>query len=144
MFSLERPDHAVSLIVAVVLGALIGLERRARGHVAGLHTNALVSLGAAAYVVIADLAGDPTAIGRVVGQIVTGVGFLGAGVIMQHRGSIIGLNTAAMIWCTAAVGALAGSGRLTWSVLLAALAIGANAVLHIIEHGLFRGDPDTH
>jgi len=82
--------HAAGLLVAVVLGALIGLERQVRKHPAGLHTNALVALGAAAYVIAGTLMGDPA---RVAGQVVTGVGFLCAGLIWHARGSIHGINT---------------------------------------------------
>ena len=133
----DHPETVLNLVVALSLGALVGLERRFRGHVAGLHTNALVSLGAAAYVVFATLAGDPTAPARVAGQVVTGVGFLCAGVIMRQEGEIRGLNTAATLWCTSAVGVLAGQGQLGWATMTAMLAVGANISLHWVEHRFF-------
>ena len=137
MVFFEHPEAVLNLVVALSLGALVGLERRFRGHVAGLHTNALVSLGAAAYVVFATLAGDPTAPARVAGQVVTGVGFLCAGVIMRQEGEIRGLNTAATLWCTSAVGVLAGQGHLGWAAMTAMLAVGANISLHWVEHRFF-------
>ncbi len=137
----EHAEQIFGLFVALLLGAFIGLERRLRGHVAGLHTNALVSLGAAAYVLFATLAGDPTAPARVAGQVVTGVGFLCAGVIMRHQGEIRGLNTAATLWCTSAVGVLAGQGLWHWAGLTAMLAIGANIVFHWVEHRFFTSEP---
>ena len=83
---IEDPSYVIGLAAALVFGALIGLERQFRRHpAAGLHINALVSLGAAAYVVAAMLLGDETGPARVAGQVVTGVGFLCAGVII-HQG----------------------------------------------------------
>lgn len=118
----------LKLGLATVLGALIGLERQYRQKSAGLRTNTLVATGSAAFVLLSvsltagqDF-GDPT---RVAGQIVTGIGFLGAGVIMKTGLNIQGLNTAATIWCSAATGTLAGAGLygeatvLTFFILLA-------------------------
>lgn len=104
--------------LAFLLGALVGVERQYRQKSAGLKTNTLVSVGSAAFVLLSltltDMddgggvyRGDAT---RVAGQIVTGIGFLGAGVIMKAGRTITGLNTAATIWCSAAIGTLAGAG----------------------------------
>ncbi|WP_245576760.1 MgtC/SapB family protein [Eisenibacter elegans] len=113
---------ALRLAIAFVLGALIGLERQYRQKSAGLRTNTLVSVGAAAFILLSvsltDNAGDPS---RVAGQIVTGIGFLGAGVIMKTGMNVQGLNTAATIWCSAAVGTLAGAGLVAQAVLTAAV-----------------------
>ncbi|MCC5923535.1 MAG: MgtC/SapB family protein [Crocinitomicaceae bacterium] len=113
----------LKLGLAAVLGALIGLERQYRQKSAGLRTNTLVATGSAAFVLLsASLTagqdfGDPT---RVAGQIVTGIGFLGAGVIMKTGLNIQGLNTAATICCSAATGTLAGAGLYWEAVILAA------------------------
>ena len=131
--SLLESRHVAGLVVAVVLGALIGLERQVRKHPAGLHTNALVALGAAAYVIAGTLMGDPTGPARVAGQVVTGVGFLCAGLIWHERGSIHGINTAATVWCSCAVGVLAGFGLIAWAVLIAMLVLIANVILHVLE-----------
>lgn len=116
-------DFTLRLLLAIGLGALVGLERQWRQKQAGLRTNTLVSLGAAAFILLSlsltDSAGDPS---RVAGQIVTGIGFLGAGVILRNGVNIQGLNTAATIWCSAAVGSLAGCG-LYWQATITALAI---------------------
>ena len=130
------PDYLVGLVVALVLGALIGLERRLRHHPTGLHMNALVALGSAAYVIAGTLAGDPTGPARVAGQVVTGVGFLCAGVILHQGATVRGINTAATVWCSSAVGVLAGTGFPGWAVVVAVLVILANIVLHYIEHRL--------
>src|SRR5258705_9498472 len=84
-----------------------GLERQLRRHAAGIHTNALVALGAASYVIAAVAMGDPTAPGRIVGQVVVGVGFVCAGLIWHHNGTVSGINTAATVWCSCAVGVFA-------------------------------------
>jgi len=126
--------HVIGLVAAVVFGALIGLERQMRGHPAGLHTNALVALGAAAYVIAAVLIGDSTGPARVAGQVVTGVGFLCAGLIWHEGGTVRGMNTAATVWCSCAVGVFAGFGMIWWAALVTALVVLANIVLHYIEH----------
>src|ERR1700761_3192718 len=104
---------------ALTLGSLIGFERQWRQKMAGLRTNALVALGAAGFVVFSGLyphEGSPTGIAA---QIVSGIGFLGAGVIMRDGFNVQGLNTAATLWCSAMVGTFAGGG------FLAASSIGA-------------------
>jgi putative Mg2+ transporter-C (MgtC) family protein len=100
------------LVAGVGFGILIGLERQWRARMAGLRTNALVAAGATLFVLLSAHGfqghdADPT---RVAAQIVSGIGFLGAGVIMREGLSVRGLNTAATLWCSAAVGALAGAG----------------------------------
>jgi putative Mg2+ transporter-C (MgtC) family protein len=114
---------------ALLLGAAIGLERQFGQHLAGLRTNTLVSLGAALFVSVGLLfegEHNPT---RVAGQVVTGVGFLGAGVLMKEGLNIRGLNTAATLWCSAAVGTLAGGGLLLQAVIGAAAVLAANLAL---------------
>lgn len=96
----------------MLLGAVIGLERQWRRKSTGIRTNALVCFGAAAFVDLAWTIGGPSEIARVVSYVVSGVGFIGAGAIIKDiQGGIRGLNTAATLWCTAAVGACAGAGE---------------------------------
>jgi putative Mg2+ transporter-C (MgtC) family protein len=130
----DIPQQVIGLFAALGLGVLIGLERQYRKHPAGLHTNALVALGAAAFVIAGSLAGDGSGTARVAGQVVTGVGFLCAGVIFHQGATVRGLNTAATVWCSAAVGVLAGLGLLGWAALVGALVLAANIVLHYCEH----------
>ena len=111
------------ILLSIGLGALIGLERQARS--AGIRTNALVSLGSCLFTTVgvytlAAGTGDPT---RVAAQVASGIGFLGAGVILKQGVSVSGLNTAATLWASAAVGTLCGSG------MEAAAAIGATAIM---------------
>jgi len=129
-----NPEQVFGLFAALILGALIGLERLYRKHPAGLHTTALVALGSAAFVIAGTLVGDESGPARVAGQVVTGVGFLCAGVILHQGATIRGLNTAATVWCSSAVGVLAGLGFVIWAVLVAALVLIANIALHLCEH----------
>src|SRR5215469_13086584 len=102
---------ALRIGVALLLGSLIGLERQFRQHPAGLRTNALVAVGAALFVSLSDLLSndkaDPT---RIASYIVSGIGFLGGGVILRDGLNVKGMNTAATLWCSAAVGTLSGAG----------------------------------
>lgn len=125
--------QALDLVVAIVLGAAIGLERQLRKHPAGLHTNALVALGAASYVMAALAMGDDTAPARIIGQVVVGVGFVCAGLIWHRNGTVSGINTAATVWCSCAVGIFAGMGFLGWAFFVAFLVVLANVVLHALE-----------
>lgn len=110
---------AVRAASALALGALVGLERQWRQRMAGLRTNALVALGAALFELVAELMSgqhgvDPT---RIAAYVVSGIGFLGAGVILRDGVNVRGINTAATIWCSAAVGVLAGAGYLIEAVI---------------------------
>ncbi|HEX8896211.1 MAG TPA: MgtC/SapB family protein [Terriglobales bacterium] len=102
-------QFAINLAAAFALGSLIGAERQWRQRMAGLRTNALVAIGAAMFVMFAMPTAENTM--RVAAQVVSGIGFLGAGVIMREGLTIRGLNTAATLWCSAAVGTLCGSGQ---------------------------------
>jgi len=122
-------DSALSLFVAFVLGTLVGVERQFRQRSAGLRTNTLVAVGAAAFVDIAQrLAGDAEAV-RVISYVVSGIGFLGAGVIMKEGLNVRGLNTAATLWCSAAIGAAAGSDLVVEAVLITVFVLAGNTLL---------------
>jgi len=119
---------ALSLLMAVVLGAVIGFERQWRQRLAGLRTNTLVSLGAAIFVVFEGQFANESST-RVAAQVVTGIGFLGAGVIWKEGLNVRGLNTAATLWCAGAVGLLAGAGFWRHAALAAGLVVGINLLL---------------
>ncbi len=102
-------DTVVSLLTAFVLGTLIGAERQYRQRTAGLRTNVLVAVGAAAFVDIGMRLNGAGSAAHVLAYVVSGVGFLGAGVIMKEGLNIRGLNTAATLWGSASVGATAGA-----------------------------------
>jgi putative Mg2+ transporter-C (MgtC) family protein len=96
--------------VALVLGMVIAFERQWRQHQAGLRTNTLVALGAAMFVSLSRLMGDENSPTRIASYIVSGLGFLGGGVILRDGLNVKGMNTAATLWCTGAAGTLAGAG----------------------------------
>jgi putative Mg2+ transporter-C (MgtC) family protein len=117
---------ALNLSVALLCGAAIGSERQVRQRMAGLRTNALVALGAASFVVFSALYPDEVSPTRVAAQVVSGIGFLGAGIIFRDGFNVHGLNTAATLWCSAAVGMFAGAGALTFAALLTGLVVFIN------------------
>src|ERR1700733_3105855 len=108
---------AFNLGAAVSLGAVIGFERQWRNRLAGLRTNTLVALGAASFVTFAALVPGEASPTRVAAQVVSGIGFLGAGLIFREGMSVRGLNTAATLWCSAAIGVLAGAGHPAYATL---------------------------
>ena len=109
---------ALNMFVALVCGAVIGSERQMRQRMAGLRTNALVALGAASFVIFSALYPHEVSPTRVAAQIVSGIGFLGAGIIFRDGFNIHGVNTAATLWCSAGVGMMAGSGHWDFALLL--------------------------
>src|ERR1700677_526477 len=128
----------LNLFIAACLGASIGLERQWRQHLAGLRTNALVALGAAIFVTYARAAGDHDGATRIAAQVVSGIGFLGAGVIFKEGLNVRGLNTAATLWCSAAVGLLAGEGEALYGLIGAVLVLGANIGLRPVVRAINR------
>ena len=149
--SLELPEIALRLGAALVAGGLIGLDREIKKRPAGLQTHALVSLGAAITVLVVAGAsagsGDP--LSRVVQGIITGIGFLGAGVIMQYERErrVEGLTTAASIWTAAALGMACGAGYLALAcaglaAILFVLVVGGRVEEWMQKRGL--GNEDKH
>jgi putative Mg2+ transporter-C (MgtC) family protein len=113
-----------AILLAVCCGAVIGLERQLKHKPAGLRTNVLICLGAAVFTIIsARMAGDKDAITRIAAQIVTGVGFLGAGAVIQDRGGIYGLTTAATIWLVASIGMACGAKLYSLAIISTLIAI---------------------
>lgn len=127
-------DTTLSMSVAFILGTLIGAERQYRQRTAGLRTNVLVAVGAAAFVDLGQrMAGNTEAV-RVISYVVSGIGFLGAGVIMKEGMNVRGLNTAATLWCSAAVGCCAGGNMLAEAVILTCFVIFGNTFLrHLVN-----------
>ncbi len=112
----------IRLVMAVLLGALVGYERERQGKPAGLRTHAMVALGAALFTVVSVYGfGETADTSRVAAMIVSGIGFLGAGAILHERGGVQGLTTAASLWVTAAIGIAVGVGMVLMSLATAAL-----------------------
>ncbi|MFN3615211.1 MAG: MgtC/SapB family protein [Rubrimonas sp.] len=140
-------DHALlqaaaNLGAALLLGALIGFERQWRQRMAGLRTNTLVALGAAGFVVFAASFPEEVSPTRVAAQVVSGIGFLGAGIIFREGFNVRGLNTAATLWCSAAVGLMAGAGRIELAALLTGMIVVVNVLLRPIVARINRQPAD--
>ena len=127
-----------SLGIAFVLGTLIGAERQWRQRSAGLRTNVLVAVGAAAFTDLGTrlLAADGAT--RIISYIVSGIGFLGAGVILKEGTQVRGLNTAATLWCSAAMGAFAGASFWPEAVAVSLFVVAGNTLLRPLVHYINR------
>jgi putative Mg2+ transporter-C (MgtC) family protein len=131
-------DTLVSLLTAFVLGTLIGAERQYRQRSAGLRTNVLVAVGASAFVDLANhLAGADGSV-RVIAYVVSGIGFLGAGAIMKEGMNVRGLNTAATLWASAAMGCCAGADMIAQAALLTVFVLGGNTLLRPLVNAIDR------
>ena len=136
----NSPDIVIRILVASVLGGLVGLERDKHGRSAGLRTHLLVSLGAAVFTILSakipqgsggnGFVADP---GRIAAQIVTGIGFLGAGVILKSGASVRGLTTAACLWTAAAIGMAAGAGFFLIAGMTTLVALAGLIILKLFE-----------
>jgi putative Mg2+ transporter-C (MgtC) family protein len=145
--AVEITESIGRLSLALLLGSVIGFERQWHQKMAGLRTNALVALGSCGFVVFSAMVGqgDPT---RVAAQVVTGIGFLGAGVILREGINVHGLNTAATLWCSAMVGTFAGAGFRAPSLVAAGFVTGTNLLLRplvrlINTQSVSSGDAET-
>ena len=133
---LERT--ALALVTAFLLGGVIGLERQWRQRTAGLRTNVLVAVGAAAFVDLGlRVAGAGGGV-QVIAYVVSGIGFLGAGVIMKEGSQVRGINTAATLWASAAVGAFAGSAQYGEAALVALFVLAGNTMLRPVANYINR------
>ena len=141
--SLYQFEYRLSL--ALALGAVLGLERQVHHKAAGTKTHALVALGAALFVLLAEgLPGDASAPARVVGQIITGIGFLGAGAILRRDSSTVtGLTTAATVWCAGAIGTLAGLGSWYQALIGTGFILVANELLRPLDAFISRMGSST-
>jgi putative Mg2+ transporter-C (MgtC) family protein len=133
--------------MAILCGGMIGAERELKGKSAGFRTNILICLGSTYFMLVSLLvssmaeSGRPGDPGRVAAQVVTGIGFLGAGTIIQSRGQIAGLTTAALIWVVSSIGLLIGSGFLLLAFLGTALIFLTLTVLGVVERKLLNRRP---
>lgn len=118
------------ILIATVCGMLVGWEREVKNKVAGIRTHVLVCVGAATFTSIGYLLGDGSDPSRVVAQIITGIGFLGGGVIYKHEDKLLGVTSAAFIWFMASVGVLIGLGYFVTSIIMT---IGLLIMLIILE-----------
>jgi putative Mg2+ transporter-C (MgtC) family protein len=129
---------ALNLAVALGLSAVIGFERQWRNRLAGLRTNTLVALGAASFVIFEQLIPGESSPTRVAAQVVSGIGFLGAGLIFREGLSVRGLNTAATLWCSAAIGVIAGAGHPLYAAVATGFVVFVNLLLRPIVNFINR------
>ena len=129
-------DFVIRLLAAFACGIAIGLERQMRQRTAGLRTITLVASGACLFVTLGVLTGNGTGVTQIASYVVSGVGFLGGGVIMRDKGSIQGINTAATLWCAAAVGVLCGAGHYGPALAGTAIVLITNTVLREVSRAI--------
>ena len=137
-------DTLVSLLTAFVFGTLIGAERQYRQRSAGLRTNVLVAVGASAFVDLGNRLTGAEGSVRVIAYVVSGIGFLGAGAIMKEGMNVRGLNTAATLWASAAVGCCAGADMVAQAALLTMFVLGGNTLLRPLVNAIDRIPIDEH
>ncbi|WP_434650631.1 MgtC/SapB family protein [Pseudomonas sp. D1-2] len=135
----------VRLVMAALLGGILGFEREHKGKAAGVRTHMLVALGAALFVLVPQMSGsEADAMSRVIQGVVAGIGFLGAGTILKNADAdeshVKGLTTAAGLWMTAAIGVAAGLGREATAVLSTVLALAIFSVMPVIVRALERDE----
>lgn len=136
---MPNTEFILRLALALTGGMLIGLERQWHHKAAGLRTNTLVAAGAALYVLLSiNLTWSEGDVTRIIGQVVTGVGFLGAGIIFKEGASIHGLTTAATIWCSSAVGSIAAAGFYLETAIAVAAIILVNSLLRPLDKRLLK------
>ena len=137
-------DLSIGVVVAFVLATLIGAERQWRQRSAGLRTNVLVAVGAAAFVSLGMHLNGAAGAAQIAAYVVSGIGFLGAGVIMKEGAHVWGLNTAATLWCSAAVGALSGVGLPAEAAVLTLAVLAGNTMLRPLVNVINRAPMDEH
>jgi putative Mg2+ transporter-C (MgtC) family protein len=132
-------DFTLRLLCALAAGMIIGIERQAQQKSAGLRTNILVTIGSALYVLlsisITEEKGDVT---RIIGQVVTGIGFLGAGIIFKEGINVRGLTSAATVWCSSAIGCVAAAGYFLETLIGTVSIVSVNLLLIPIDKRLSR------
>ena len=135
-------DLCLGILIAFVLATAIGAERQWRQRNAGLRTNVLVAIGAAAFVALGMRLNGHSGAVQIAAYVVSGIGFLGAGVIMKEGAQISGLNTAATLWCSAAVGALCGIGLAAEAAVLTIAVLAGNTLLRPLVNAINRAPID--
>ncbi|MCF7956552.1 MAG: MgtC/SapB family protein [Phycisphaerae bacterium] len=117
------PVSPSGLGTAALCGIIIGLERQLSGKAAGIRTSTLICMGAYFFTAISGILGEDAYSARVIGQIVTGIGFIGAGVIIGREGIVLGVTTAAVIWVLAAIGIMIGLDRCITAIILSVMTV---------------------
>jgi putative Mg2+ transporter-C (MgtC) family protein len=128
------PIRLEGIGVAILCGLIVGLERQLSGKPTGIRTSSLICLGTYIFVSVSQLIQGPNVDpGRIVGQVITGIGFIGAGVILTRQGVVIGVTSASVIWVLAGIGLLIGFGKYTTSILLSVITVGILTGVNFLE-----------
>lgn len=136
---IDLNTYTLRIFLALSLGVIIGLEREWRNKDSGIRTNSMVAMGSAIFVLISlKIVDDNDDVTRIIGQVVTGVGFLGAGVIFRQGANVHGLNSAAIIWCSAAIGCLSAAGFIYEALISTGFVLFTNIVILPLERWLAR------
>ena len=140
-----RAEFWIAVAVACLCGALIGVERQLRGKPAGIRTSMLICLGTMVFVGLGrEVVGPSGDITRVLSQVTTGVGFIGAGVMLAREGLVKGVTSASVIWILAAIGALAGFGRHLAAMLIAVIVLVVLSGVQYLEDVIVHLSPDEY
>jgi putative Mg2+ transporter-C (MgtC) family protein len=132
--SLLSPIRLEGIAVAILCGLIVGLERQLSGKPTGIRTSSLICLGTYIFVSVSQLIQGPNVDpGRIVGQVITGIGFIGAGVILTRQGVVIGVTSASVIWVLAGIGLLIGFGKYTTAILLSVITVGILIGMNFLE-----------
>jgi putative Mg2+ transporter-C (MgtC) family protein len=132
--SMLSPIRLEGIGVAILCGLIVGLERQLSGKPTGIRTSSLICLGTYIFVSVSQLIQGPNVDpGRIVGQVITGIGFIGAGVILTRQGVVIGVTSASVIWVLAGIGLLIGFGKYTTSILLSVITVGILTGVNFLE-----------
>lgn len=132
--ALLSPIRLEGIGTAIICGLIIGLERQLSGKPTGIRTSSLICLGTYIFVSVSQLIQGPNVDpGRIVGQVITGIGFIGAGVILTRQGAVVGVTSASVIWILAGIGLLIGFGEYMTSILLSVLTVGILLGVNLLE-----------
>ena len=144
-FSALGQEDWVPILIAIFCGGFIGLERQLRGKAAGMRTSILICLGTLTFIQLgvtsATEHSDPT---RVLGQVITGIGFLGAGVIMTRGGTLAGVTSASVVWVLAAIGSSIGFERYAQAVVLTFVTVSVLTVINWLETNFIGLRKEVH
>ncbi len=132
--NLDTSDVVIRILASLAMGLAIGIERQLGQHPAGVRTNSLVCLGSALFVTLSSI--DKSDTTRIAGQVVTGIGFLGGGVILREGINVRGMNTAATLWCSAAIGTMVGLGHVFFALLGTLAVLGSHFLFRPVAHAI--------
>lgn len=131
MFSFSEKEFLIKIAVAMLCGTIVGLERQLRGKPVGIRTSTIICIGTVTFFYLGELIPGPKDSARVLGHIIQGVGFLGAGVMMNKEGLVLGVTSAATIWLLAAVGVAIGLNQYTMAITVSLVTV---CILYGVEY----------